>query len=47
MAPWDVLGTIAEQVAFALSVLGVVGVAWVVAGAILKKLGLKNEEKSS
>jgi len=47
VAPWDVLGTIAEHVAYALSVLGVVGVAWVVAGAILKKLGLKNEEKSS
>jgi len=47
MMPWETLGTIAEAIGYALSILGVVGIGWLIAGAVLKKLGLKNEEAKS
>jgi len=35
---WETLGTIAEHIAYAISVIGLTGLAWYVAGVVIDKL---------
>jgi len=41
---WETLGIIAEQIAYAISVIGLVGLAWYVAGVIADKLIFRNKK---
>lgn len=42
---WETLGTIAENIAYAISVIGLTGLAWYVAGVVVEKLICREKEK--
>jgi hypothetical protein len=42
---WETLGTIAEHIAYAISVVGLTGLAWHVAGTVVDKLITRKREK--
>jgi len=39
---WSTLGTIAENIAYAISIVGLTGLAWYVAGVVVEKLVKKD-----
>jgi hypothetical protein len=41
---WETLGLIAEHIAYAISVIGLTGLAWYVAGVVIDKIIYRNKE---
>lgn len=44
---WETLGVIAEHIAYAISVIGLTGLAWYIAGVVVDKLITRNKAKEA